>query len=159
MKDVELMEVMRRWASSIAILTTGNLNHRHGMTVNSFTSISVDPPLVTVTANNSTRTRQLMDEVGYFAINLLSEGQEEISDLFAGRVPEQEDRFQNLVTHTSDLGLPLLSEAAGWVECKIVHRYEMPTSTLFVGEVLHSAKSENLPPLLYMDRKYHRICL
>jgi len=55
--SVELREVMRRWPSGVAVLTSSTREMRHGMTVNSFVSISVEPPLITVTMNNDTRTK------------------------------------------------------------------------------------------------------
>lgn len=154
---VDLKEVMRRWASGIAILTSGSRYIRHGMTVNSFDSISVLPPLVTVTLNNSTRSKHLVDEIGNFAINLLSEEQQELSDRFAGRTSESEERFQGLEVFFAAHGVPLLADAMAWLECKVVHQYAMPESTLFVGEVLNALKTEDRPPLIYFNRDYHRI--
>lgn len=156
-KPFELREIMRRWASGVAILTTGDRQEQHGMTVSSFTSISVDPPLITVTMTNSSRTKQMVDRIGTFAINLLSAGQEDLSERFAGRVSELEDRFQGLaIEHTLDT-IPMLADAMAWVLCRVVHRYEMLNSTLYVGEVLQALKAGNHPPLVYFDRNYHRI--
>ena len=157
MMPVELREVMRRWASGVAILTTGDRQLQHGMTVNSFTSVSVDPPLVTVTMANTTRTRQMVDRVGTFAINLLSAGQEELSERFAGHVSEQDDRFAGLKVDYLFEGIPALAEAAAWVLCGVVHTYPMPNSTLYIGEVLQAMKAGDQLPLVYFNRGYHRI--
>lgn len=154
---VELREVMRRWVSGVAILTTGDRHQQHGMTVNSFTSVSVDPPMVTVTMANNTRTKQMVDRVGTFAINLLSAGQEELSERFAGHVSEQDDRFAGLSVDHLFEEIPTLADAAAWVLCRVVHSYAMPNSTLYVGEVLHALKAENHLPLVYFNRGYHRI--
>ena len=154
---VELMEVMRRWPSGVAILTSGDSVARQGMTVSSFTSISVEPPLITVTMENARRTKRMVDERGYFAINLLAEGQQDLSDLFAGRLSEMDDRFSGLEVVFGEYELPLLVAAAAWLECRVVYRYEMPLSTLYVGEVLKAQKSEDRSPLVYFNRDYHRI--
>jgi len=156
--SVELREVMRRWPSGVAVLTSSTREMRHGMTVNSFVSISVEPPLITVTMNNDTRTKHLVDETEHFAINLLREGQQELADRFAGRVSEYEDRFSGLAVFIGSENLPLLVDAAAWLECRVVHRYAMPESTLIVGEVINARKAENSPPLVYFNRDYHRIC-
>lgn len=155
--DTDLREVMRRWPSGVAILTSGNANVHHGMTVNSFISVSIDPPRVTVTLANLTRTKKLVDDCGRFGINILSEGQEEIADLFAGRIPEDGDRFQNLHVFFGENDLPLIREAAAHLQCRVIHTYEMKNSTLYIAEVLVSSKNEDKPPLVYFNRKYHRI--
>lgn len=152
---VNLKAVMRRWASGVAILTSGSRLVRHGMTVSSFDSISVLPPLVTVTLSNSARSKHLVDESGNFAINLLSEDHHELSDRFAGRTSDSEDRFNGLDLFYTAYGIPLLAEAMAWLECKVVHQYAMPESTLYVGEVLNALKVEDRPPLIYFNRDYH----
>ena len=154
--EVELRDVMRRWASGVAILTSRSNDAQHGMTVSSFTSISVRPPLITVTLNSATRTKHLVDESGIFAINLLSEGQQALADRFAGRVSESEDRFHGLEVLYDANHIPMLAEAAAWLSCKVVHTYDMPESTLYVGEVLSARKTEDRPPLVYFNRDYHR---
>jgi flavin reductase (DIM6/NTAB) family NADH-FMN oxidoreductase RutF len=156
-KMVELKEVMRRWPSGVAILTSGTRVVRQGMTVSSFTSISVEPPLITVTMENERRTKHIVDERGYFAINLLPEDQQDLSDLFAGRLSETDDRFSGLEVVYGEYELPLLLEATAWLECRVVYQYQMPLSTLYVGEVLKAQKSEDRSALVYFNRDYHRI--
>jgi len=152
-----LREVMRRWVTGVAVLTCGNQNIHHGMTVNSFTSVSIDPPCVTVTLANTTRTKKLVDEMGIFGINLLSEDQQEISDHFAGRIPEDGDRFHDLHIIFGENRLPLIREAVAHLECKVIHVFKMENSTLYVGAVTSSRLGENKPPLVYFNRGYHRI--
>lgn len=156
-EEVDLKEVMRRWVSGVAILTSGSRLNRHGMTVSSFNSISVQPPLVTVTLSNAARSKHLVDECGIFGINLLSDDQQELADRFAGRTSASEDRFQGLDVFLGLHEIPMLSAAAAWLECKVVHQFAMPESTLYVGEVLTALKVENRPPLIYFNRDYHRI--
>lgn len=154
---VDLKAVMRRWVSGVAILTSGSRLARHGMTVSSFDSVSIKPPLVTVTLSNAARTKHLVDESGNFAINLLSEDQQDLSERFAGRTGESEDRFNGLEVFYPAQEIPLLAEAMAWIECKVVHQYAMPESTLYVGEVLSALKAEDRPPLVYFNRDYHGI--
>lgn len=157
MKPVDLRDVMRRWASGVAILTTGDRLQRHGMTVSSFNSISVEPPLVTATMANLTRTKQLVDRTGTFAINLLAAGQEGLSEIFAGHVSEQDDRFAGLKVDYPLNDIPVIADAVAWVLCRVVHTYPMPNSTLYIGKVLQALKTGDHPPLIYYDRSYHRI--
>ena len=153
----DLRGVMRRWVSGVAILTAGNQVTRRGLTVNSFTSVSVDPPAVTVTLANQAKTRQVLEENGCFVIHLLREDQVHLSDLFAGRIPEEGDRFASQEVFYGELGLPILADAAAYLVCRVIHRYEMTNSTLYIGEVLSAHKTENAPPLVYSDREYRRL--
>ena len=153
----DLQQVMRRWPSGVAVLTSRDGNTIHGMTVGSFTSVSINPPLVTVTVSNKTRSKELVDCSGFFAINLLSEGQHELSDVFAGRIPEHENRFEGVKVTTGLNKILLLTEAAAHLECRVVHSYAMENSTLYVAEVLNAEKAQDSQPLVYFNRDYHRI--
>ena len=152
-----LRKGMRQWASGVTVVTSLSGGERYGMTVSSFTSISVDPPMVTVTLNNATRTKQLVDTTGAFAINLLSEGQEELSERFAGRVSDHVNRFDGVRVQYSPEDIPMLPDAAVYVLCRVVYTYAMANSTLYIAEVIRSVKAANHPPLVYFDRSYHRI--
>lgn len=156
-ESVELRHIMRRWPTGVAVLTTGDQTRRHGMTVNSFASVSLDPPAVTVTLANSTRSRKLVDEIGYFGINLLDETQLEISERFAGKIAEPEDRYEGLEVSIGLSGVPLLKDAAAFIECKVINKIELLNSTLYVGEVLFGEKLAERMPLVYFNRDYHRI--
>lgn len=155
--QVDLRLVMRRWPSGVAILTAADSGKVHGMTVNSFTSVSVDPPMITVTLANDTRAKTMVEKSGFFAVNLLSENQRELSDIFAGRIADHEDRFEGTQVITGLHQLPLLREAAAHLECRVVHSYAMQHSTLYVAEVLNAQKKRDVPPLVYLNRGYHRI--
>ena len=153
----DLRQVMRRWPSGVAILTASDGLTTHGLSVNSFTSVSIDPEMVTVTLANTTRAKRIVDSTGLFAINLLPETQAELSDVFAGRIPEHADRFAGVETTPGLTQIPLLKAASAHVECRVVHTYEMPHSTLYVAEVLRAEKNADAPPLVYFNREYHRI--
>ena len=156
-RSFDLREIMRRWPTGVAIVTTQDGNVRHGMTVNSFVSVSLEPAAVTVTMANSSHTRQLVERTGLFAVNILDENSAEISDTFAGRVPETQDRFEELPVFSGLSGLPLLADAIAQIECKVIHRHEMLNSTLYIGEVLHATVRSNSQPLVYLNREYWRI--
>lgn len=153
----DLREVMRRWVSGVAVLTASDGKSRHGMTVNSFTSVSIDPPRVTVTMANNTRSRRLVEDSGFFTINLLDEDQQALSDRFAGKIEDGNDRFHDLMTKPGENGCPILVEAHAYVECKVIHSFEMENSTLYIGAVQRAEKCKDQLPLVYFNRNYHRI--
>ena len=152
----DLRVVMRRWVSGVVIVTSRFGDQIHGMTVDSFNSVSVDPPLVIFSLTKTTRTHALVSQSGMVAITMLHAGQKEISERFAGRMGEK-DRFEGVNTFTMQTGIPLISGGMAFMEAKVVHQYAMPTSTLFVVQVISMAKNEDSEPLVYFDRDYHRL--
>lgn len=153
----QLREAMRRWVTGVSIVSSRYGEHSHGMTVNSFVSISLDPALITVTLAVNTRTHALVKESGFLGVSVLSHEHETLADRFAGRIPDGGDRFGG-VKIFSLLGLvPLISGCLAGLECKVVHEYAMPKSTLFVGEVLAASHHLDGQPLLYYNRAYHRM--
>lgn len=154
-----LRQAMRHWTTGVSIVTSRVGDYYHGMTVNSFTSISLDPPRVVVTLANQTRTCKLVRESRLFGLSILGLDQQEISDRFAGRIPEDQERFTGLEVKFTPGGLPLLNHSLADLECRVVHTFEMPLSTLFVGEVLWASSEENGEPLVYHNRSYRRLKL
>jgi flavin reductase (DIM6/NTAB) family NADH-FMN oxidoreductase RutF len=154
----ELRQAMRQWATGVTVVTSVYQNTRHGMTVNSFTSVSLDPPLILVSLERQTRTHRLVDQAGIFGVTILNKHQQEISDCFAGRLPEREDRFCNVETYTLATGAPFIKGGLAGLDCRVVSRYEAGTHTLFIGEVvaLHipSLSVDSNEPLLYYNRAY-----
>ncbi len=155
----ELRQAMRQWATGVSIVTSVFQNIRHGMTVNSFTSVSLSPPLVLVSLERQTRTHRLVEQAGIFGVTILNKDQQEVSDCFAGRFPEREDRFCNVDTFTLQTGAPFISGGLACLDCRVVSKYEAGTHTLFIGEVvaLYSPPADGGEPLLYYNRTYHRL--
>ncbi len=153
----ELREVMRLWASGVSVVTSCFEGNQHGMTVNSFNSISLVPALVTITLANSTRMKYLVSKSSVFALTILDENQRELSELFAGKVHNIENRFSGLEIFTLISNCPLLKEGIAHLDCRVVHQYEMPSSTLFIGEVLAAEYSSNKWPLIYLKRNYFMV--
>ena len=146
---------MRSWVTGVAVVTSQFEGGSHGMTVNSFTSISLEPPTVVVTMASNTRTYHLVEQSGVFAVTILSREQQVLAELFAGRIPEEGDRLAGLETFSLTSGAPLLRGGAAFLDCRVVHRYDLPISTLFIAEVMAAEVAPvPLPPLVYFDRTF-----
>lgn len=152
-----LRQAMRRWTTGVCVVTSRAGDQQHGMTVNSFTSVSLEPPMVTVTLAHKTRTYRLVSQSGVFGVTILNQRQREIADLFSGKVPEDGGRFEKVETFVLSTGAPFLSGGLAFLDCLVRHVYAMASSTLFVGEVLAVQHADLDEPLIYHNRLYHRL--
>jgi flavin reductase (DIM6/NTAB) family NADH-FMN oxidoreductase RutF len=157
----ELLRVaMRRWVTGVAIVTCQLDGMSHGMTVNSFGSISLDPPLVTVTMNMDTRTCHMVQQSGVFAVTVLSANQQSLAELFAGRIDTGADRMTGLDTFPLITGAPLILGGLAFVDCRVVSQHPLHLSTLFIGEVVAARTAPpgiGFEPLVYHNRTFTRL--
>lgn len=149
-----LRAAMRAWSAGVTIVTAVYEGNQHGMTVNSFTSISLDPALITISLQQSTRTHEFVSKSRAFGLTILSAEQSKISDLFAGRMPEIEDRFADLQTETLVSGSPLIVGGLAWLDCRVIETFDAGMNTLFIAEVLAARGTGEGLPLMYHNRKY-----
>jgi len=150
----QLRAAMRGWSVGVTVVTTALDGTRHGMTVNSFTSISLDPPLITISLQGSSRTCEMILKSHVFGLTILSAKQAHLSDLFAGRNPEIEDRFAGLKIQTLVTGSPLIVGGLAWLDCRVTQTVDAGMNTLIIAEVVGAQTGEDAPPLLYHSRKY-----
>lgn len=156
-----LRQTMRMWVSGVTVVTTHNGERRAGVTASSFTSVSLDPPLVLVCLQNHIETFKLINESKHFAISVLRADQALLSKQFAGFVPlpEGEDRFYGVDIIQAVTGSPILADAVAWVDCKLHDLYDTGTSQIIVGEVLATGHQANQLPLVYHNRGYYDMSL
>lgn len=150
----KLRSAMRAWSAGVTVVTAVHDGHKHGMTVNSFTSISLEPAMITVSLRTGTRTHELVTKSGAFGLTILSAEQADISNLFSGQVTGIEDRFSNLNTETMVTGSPLIAGGLAWLDCRVVQTFDAGMNTLFIAEVLAAQEANDGPPLIYHNRKY-----
>ncbi len=154
-----LRSTMRQWTSGVVIFTTAGHDQRAGVTVSSFTSVSLEPPLVLVCLQKPIYPLQLVRQTGVFAASMLHAGQTHLSAQFAGftPLPAGEDRFYGIETFTAVTGAPLLKDALAWVDCRVHAIYDGGGSEIVVGEVLATEHQPGTPPLAYHDRGYYHL--
>lgn len=154
----DLRCAMRHWVTGVSIVSSRFDGISHGMTVNSLASVSLEPPIVLISLQHATRTYRLVIQSHIAGITILAENQSELSDRFAGKIPEHEDRFAGVETFTWETGAPLISGGLAFLDCRVRSEFPMEQSTLFLLDVVASRPAENDPPLLYFNRFYHRLC-
>lgn len=153
----DLRAAMRNWVSGITIVTTEHEGKRHGMTVSSFTSLSLEPALLSVSLYNASRTKALVSAAGRFGVTILAAGQEAVSNTFAGRIPDTEDRFADHEVEYLASKIPFIKGGLSFMECNVYKAIPMGSNTLFIGEIVATKATKDGDPLLYFDRKYERL--
>lgn len=153
----QLRRIMRRWSTGVTLVTVNDGVHQHGMTVNSFTSVSLTPPLILVSLERGTRTHQMISETNSFAVAILGEEQRDLAERFAGRVADSDDRFDQVPTFASPLDHPLPEGCLAFLDGRVEITMEAGTHTLFIAEVSHGAVVRKGNPLLYYNRDYRRL--
>lgn len=149
---------MRAWTSGVAIVTAASDGEQHGMTVSSFTSISLDPPLVVVSLQASSRTHAMVSRAGSFGVTVLAADQQELSERFANRPAGADHGLEGLETETLETGAPLIKGGLAGLDCHVSKTIPVGMNTLFVGEVVAvSGGRDGAQPLVYHDRGYRRL--
>ena len=151
----EFRTAMRRWATGVTIVTAQHAGVKHGMTVSSFSSISLEPPLVLISLEQSAKTTSLVEASGAFGVTILGEDQQLISERFAGRMPEIRDRFESLELTTLKTGAPLLVDGIASFDCQVVSAGDAGMQRWFLGEVVALRIGKKSTPLIYFERDYH----
>jgi flavin reductase (DIM6/NTAB) family NADH-FMN oxidoreductase RutF len=153
----KLRRAMRAWTTGVAIVTSIYEGDQYGMTVNSFTSVSIDPPLVCVTLKRLTHTHDLVVKSGMFSVTILTAAQKELSDRFAGKLPHILNRFASLQTETISLDAPVFKDGMAYFDCRVVNSMPVGENTLFVAEVLDARGEGGGEPLVYHNREYWKL--
>ncbi len=131
-----LRAALGQFATGVTIVTTVDAaGRRVGLTANSFTSVSLDPPLVLWSLSGRSASLQAFRDAGRFAVNVLASSQHELCRRFATRV--EGDRFAGVDLAPSATGLPVIAGALATFECETHAQYEAGDHVVFVGRVLH----------------------
>lgn len=149
-----LRDTLGMFATGITVVTTRTPDGEPlGLTVNSFNSVSLDPPLIAWSLARHLPFVSAFEQCEYYAVNVLAAGQEEISNLFAGRA---EDKFSRVEHDEGMYGVPLLRGCCARFECRNTVRHEGGDHILFLSEVVrfdHEARS----PLIFHGGSYRRL--
>lgn len=153
----KLRRAMRAWTTGVAIVTSIYEDQQYGMTVNSFTSISLEPPVICVTLRRLTHTHDLVVKSGLFSVTILTAAQKELSDRFAGKIPNITNRFDGMQTETISLDAPVFKDGMAYFDCQVMTSMPVGENTLFVAEVLDARGEGEGEPLVYHNREYWRL--
>ncbi len=147
----ELRRAFGSFTTGVTVITTVDAAGRpHGMTVNSFASVSLDPPLVLWSLRQRAYTFDVYDQATHFAVNVLAEDQIGLAQLFASKVS---DRFSQLAVQTGAGGVPLLPGCVAHIECATQMRHPGGDHVIYIGQVLR-AQCRPAGPLVFSQGRY-----
>ncbi|NBE50141.1 flavin reductase family protein [Streptomyces boluensis] len=137
-----MRRTMGRFATGVAVVTTSVDGTPHGMTVNSLTSVSLQPPLLLVCLTTGARTTEAVTSSGRFAVNILSARQEHLAMRFAKRGA---DHFQGLDVIHGRHQVPVIPDAFAHLECAVERHFTAGDHIVVIGEVLDVCERDGAP--------------
>ena len=164
--DREFRDALGLFATGVVVITStgnagsgsgnGNGNGCLGATISSFSSVSLDPPLILFSIGRHSKAFTAWQSVEHFAVNILGEGQSAISTRFARALT---DKWDGVEMCPGLEGVPLLSDALAWIECRSHAKYDGGDHLIIVGEVLSLTARSGIDarPLVFFGGKYRRL--
>lgn len=142
-----LRTVCGMFVTGVTVITSGEEGRAEGTTVNSFTSVSLDPPLVLFCLHKESRLRAVVQESGKFVVNFLQGQQESLARAFAGKNTAE---IRDVANHPSVTGVPVLSDALAFLSCRTVEEFDGGDHTIFLGQVVElGVPRQHQEPLVF----------
>ena len=148
-----LKQAMRVYPQGVTVATTTGPSGPTGLTVSSFTSVSLEPPLVLISIAKGSAIHDLFREAKAYTINFLADDQKSVSDRFAGRT-KVKDRFEGLKFSNGVTGSPIIDGVRVAIECRAWQVYEGGDHSILVGEVVSAKTYNSKRPLVYYSQQY-----
>jgi 3-hydroxy-9,10-secoandrosta-1,3,5(10)-triene-9,17-dione monooxygenase reductase component len=146
-----MRDVLGHFASGVTVLTALTGEGPLGFTCQSFSSLSLDPPLVSFAPARTSRTWPRLREIGRFCVNVLAEGQDDVSQRFSR--PDA-DRFAGVRWSRSAHGSPVLDDVVAWIDGELWAEYDGGDHTIVVARVLDLGAHADRRPLLFHRGAY-----
>ncbi|HEX8618512.1 MAG TPA: flavin reductase family protein [Thermoanaerobaculia bacterium] len=151
--EAQFKLAMSHFASGVTIVTTEHEGRPYGMTVASFASLSLHPPLVLVCIEKSVKTHDAIAGAGAFGVSILAQTQQAVSGKFASK---RDDKFDGVSVRRGELNVPLIEGATCTLECRLHTQLSGGDHTIFVGEVVDAQTTEDAP-LVYYRSAYREL--
>lgn len=148
----DLKKTFSHFATGVTIISSKSESAYSGFTANSFSSVSLDPPLVLFCLNHYSRNVENFNYYKKFAINILSENQQSLALHFASKLPEKFKGIDFKLGNYSNL--PLINDALAHIECDITNVHQAGDHYIYVGEVKAISCNQAYNPLIYYKRKF-----
>ena len=142
-------ELMRRFAAGVTLVTFNENKKFGGLTVSSFCSLSMEPPLVLICIDRKIASHESLEKTDVFGVNICNSEQGKLAWDFASSKIDKNELIKSLPHTLTKLGTPLLEGCLATMECKITQKHDGGDHTIFVGQVEEGKFDENAEPLVY----------
>lgn len=143
------------FVTGVTVVTSVGRNGEHvGLTVNSFNSVSLDPPMVLFSLDRRAQSLPVLEAAGRFAVSVLSDHQEAVSNRFARR---DADKWDGTAFRTGETGCRLIEDAMATFDCRTYAQHDGGDHVIFVGEVLAMDIDPAKRPLVYYKGRYNSL--
>ncbi len=152
----EFRRVLGHYPTGVTVVTAACPGGPEGMTIGSFTSVSLDPPLVSFCPSQDSDSWVRMRGVGSFCVNVLGDHQADVSTTFASKT---DDRFEGLATRVEATGAPVIEGCLAWIDCRVEAVHTAGDHDIVVGRVvaLGTAGEPESGPLIFLKGGYGRV--
>ena len=153
----DFKNAMSAWASGVTVVMSRSEGLAYGITASSFTSVSLEPPLILVCINDTSPLCEMITRSGRFSVSVLERDQEGHSNHFASRGREPKTTIDAVPMGESDDGVPVVEGALGTLLCGLHEAHTMGDHLVVVGRVTEAHARDDGSPLLYWSRAYRGV--
>lgn len=151
MDDRTFRNAMGSFATGVTIITTELEKETYGMTANAFMSVSMNPKLAVISIDNDAQMLQTVKESRQYAVNILSEDQQDLSMHFAGQKETSRE-----IPFTTLQGIPVIDDAVAQISCDVIAEHVEGDHTLFIGKI-NGIQLKEHKPLIFYKGNYHSL--
>ena len=144
------IDTLSKFATGITIVTTEKNSILYGKTINSFSSLSLSPPLVLFSLDKKSSKLNIFKNSKFISINILNVNQKELSENFAKKKPS----WEGIEYFTTNNKCPILKNCVSNLECKIIDKISKGDHLIFISKIMTVLNNNKLKPLVYFDSKY-----
>ena len=143
-------KTLSKFSTGITVVCVKNNNSVYGKTVNSFNSLSLNPPMVLFSLGNYSSSIKKYSKSKFLSVNILSSKQKKLSDNFASRIP----KLENIKFIEGKNKTVIIPNCIANLECKLLDKIRKGDHIIFICEVLEIKYNNKLKPLIYFNSKY-----
>ncbi|MEX2352126.1 MAG: flavin reductase family protein [Balneolaceae bacterium] len=153
----DLIAIMRRMPYPVTIITAASGKNSRGITIGSFTSLSISPPLISFNVERSSQMHSFLLEADYFIVHIPEVGQEDLCTRFALSDLTGTEQFHEVNFELNRHGVPVIRGVIAALHCRKYKQMEVGDHSIFAGEVLEAETYKDNAPILYLDGGYHSL--
>ena len=148
--QIKFRKVLSKFATGVAVVSVNFKEKKIGKTINSFTSLSLNPPLILFALDKNASSLNEFKKSNYLSVNILSKKQKNISDNFA----KKNAKWKNIEYDLSNFETPYIKNCIANLECKKIKILKQGDHIMFICKIISADFKDNIQPLLYFNSKY-----